>query len=453
MKRVHQALTSEITMLIALGLGVTTLQMVVFFKLWQQVLIQNTMVTLLGTAFTISGMALLGLYGSKLLTSKIEQNIRLSLSLIGAFLLTLIMTVHTNASFITATALGAFFSCATLALWLTRKKLRQTPIAENMIKRVLILGAGQKALQMMEETANVNGNTEILGYIHQPGERERLPTQKVIYLRESLSSYAAKVKANEIVVAVDDRRNHFPMQQLLACKLAGIDVVDSVYFCERELRKMKLNAMELGWLIFSNGFGPTRHQRLGKRFFDLSLATLCLLITLPIWCFVLLTMVARRGFTKPIFAREHKIGFEAKSFEAFSFARAANNDLADKLIDQFKVRDWPLLINILKGQLSFVGPEAQIASMAPDLEKSIHFIQKRQVVSPGIFGWAQLQCDCEMNSENISTILEYDLYYLKNTSLLFDLVILFSCLAKRRAQKKAAAQEKSTVLMTSAVQS
>jgi lipopolysaccharide/colanic/teichoic acid biosynthesis glycosyltransferase len=425
-------LYSEITMLIALGVGITIVEILAMLSLWQSILLQNGVITFLGTFLTIASMMLLGLYGPRLLAAQLEQNLRLVIALVTAFLLTAVIMLHADLSFVTACGLFAFYGCAGLALFLSRKKLGQSKVASSLVKRVLILGAGQKALQLMEETDNACNQAEIIGFIHQPGERERLPTEKVIYCRESLASYATKVKADEIVVAVDDRRNQFPMQQLLACRLAGIDIIDSTYFSERELRKMKINAMELGWLIFSNGFGPKPIQRLTKRLFDLTLASVASFLLMPIWFLVILMMVLRRGFTKPLLARQSMVGFDGHLYQAFSFATSEKNDLVDKCLNRCHLRHLPLLFNILGGSLSFVGPQAYAANLLPDLEKSVHFIQKRQLVKPGIFGWAQLQCDLKLSADNIATILEYDLYYLKNMSLLFDCVILVSGISKLR---------------------
>lgn len=314
---------------------------------------------------------------------------------------------------------------------------------EGLKKRVIVLGAGQRAAlieQRLRRRADRRGFL-LLGYIPYGEEETAIPADKLLLLDEPLCQRAAKLRVDEIVFGPDDRRGGIPMDDLLLCKQSGIDVIDLVSFFEREAGKVKLGLTDPSWLIFSDGFDSSLLRRLSKRVFDIAAAGFVLLLTWPFMLAAALAIRIESGGGQPILYRQQRVGRNGAVFDLIKFrsmrtdaekdgvARwASKNDdritRVGRIIRRARIDELPQLINILRGDMSVVGPRPERPQFVEALNKKIRYYSLRHCVRPGLAGWAQLRYPYGASEEDAYEKLKYDLFYVKNHNLLFDFLIL-----------------------------
>jgi sugar transferase (PEP-CTERM system associated) len=308
-------------------------------------------------------------------------------------------------------------------------------------RRVIVLGSSTRA----SVVGSVHGEetySEILCYVSVPGETAIcVPEDQVRRLRpeETLLDVALELNAEEIVVAVRDRRGSLPIRQLLECKLKGITVTDISSFFEREQQQLQLDSLNTSWLVFGTGFAQSRLGNFVKRGFDLAFSALLLVIALPV---MLATALAiRLEGPGPILYWQTRVGRANSPFEICKFrsmrpdaekdgqARwAAGNDdritRVGRVIRKLRIDELPQVFNVLKGEMSFVGPRPERPVFVEQLSEQIPFFMARHSIRPGITGWAQVRYPYGASVDDSRQKLQYDLYYLKNHTLFLDLVIL-----------------------------
>ena len=280
------------------------------------------------------------------------------------------------------------------------------------------------------------------------GQRAPSRTFRSIRLVEpqgTLLEFSRKRKVQEIIVAVDERRrsgqNSFPLEELLDCKLDGIAVIDDLTFLERESGQLDIRTMSPGWLVFSDGFSFSFMRDLLERGFDVVASLLLLLLTWPLMLLAVLAIKLEEGLRAPIIYSQERVGFGGRIFRVHKFrsmrvdaekdgkARwAQKNDSRVTRTGQFirntRIDELPQIFNVLKGEMSFVGPRPERPQFVEELAQQIPYYRERHRVKPGITGWAQLCYPYGASVEDAEQKLTYDLYYIKNHSLIFDLYIL-----------------------------
>jgi len=256
--------------------------------------------------------------------------------------------------------------------------------------------------------------------------------------RLSLWAVADELRADEIVVAVDDRRG-LPVSELLECKLQGVSVVDALAFWEREAGQIDPVRAGAGWLTFSGGFAFDRRRRGVKRASDLVISIAFLVAVLPL---VLLTALAIRVESRgPIFYRQERVGLNGKIFRVWKFrsmrvdaekdgvprwAQTADDRVTrvGRFIRKARIDEIPQVLNVLAGDMSFIGPRPERPFFVDQLREQIPHYDLRHCVRPGITGWAQVNYPYGASFEDAMRKLAYDLYYLKKNDLLLDFAIL-----------------------------
>ncbi len=310
-------------------------------------------------------------------------------------------------------------------------------------RRVMVLGTGSRAAKVAE-LARVNGNSdkfEVVGFLPVNGTTSGV--EESMILREngsSLQAVAAKYQIDEIVVGVRQRRGgDMPMNELLERKLHGTNVIDLPTFFERETGRVELESVNPSWLIFSDGFRTGTIKNMGKRCFDVVLSGLLLLITLPIMALTALAIWLESG--GPVLYRQQRTGAFSRPFELLKFRSMHVNAEADgearwatenderctrvgRAIRKLRFDELPQLVNVLKGDMSFVGPRPERPSFVTSLAKQINYYSFRHTVKPGITGWAQVRYPYGASVDDAKEKLQYDLYYIKNQSLFLDVIIL-----------------------------
>ena len=309
-----------------------------------------------------------------------------------------------------------------------------------LIRRVMVLGTGSEAAAVEQSLVSQGAGIQVVGfYPVQSNEATQVPQHRVFPDVLSLADTARMHKADEIIVAVCDRRGGMPLGELLDCKLGGVRVLDLSTCFERVLGQVRLDSLRASWLIFGEGFRQGLVRTVVKRAFDISAASILLLATLPVMLLTAFLIVLETGF--PIFYRQERVGQGGRLFKVIKFRSmrtdaerdgkprwAASNDdrvtRVGRAIRKTRIDELPQLFNVLKGDLSLVGPRPERAYFVDQLTRKIPFYAARHTVKPGLTGWAQVRYRYGASVDDAAQKLQYDLYYVKNHTLFLDLVIL-----------------------------
>ncbi len=239
---------------------------------------------------------------------------------------------------------------------------------------------------------------------------------------------------------MDDRRRGFPIPELLECRLAGVDVTELLTFLERETGRVRIDVLNPSWMIFGQGFrrGPLRLFTL--RTLDLCASLAVLLISAPVMILTVLAIKMEDGWRAPAFYSQERVGLGGRIFRVLKF-RSMRQDAelngaqwaqrrdprvtrVGAVIRKLRVDELPQIFNVLRGHMSFVGPRPERPEFVAELAERIPYYIQRHCVKPGITGWAQLCYPYGSSERDALEKLQYDLYYIKNNNLLFDLAIL-----------------------------
>jgi sugar transferase (PEP-CTERM system associated) len=306
-------------------------------------------------------------------------------------------------------------------------------------RRVLVFGAGKRASRILElRRRSDQRGFRVVGFVPAAGDTHVIDDARVVkHDICPLQEYVREHQVDEIVVALDDRRKSFPLADLLACKFAGTPVVDLLEFLERETGRVKVDMVNPAWLIFSTGFNRTG-GRFSFRALDLAFATLFCLGALPVAILVALAILLDDG--GPVLYRQRRVGLEGKEFLLYKFRSMRNGAEANgaqwasrqdsrvtrvgKWLRVFRLDELPQLINVFKGDMSFVGPRPERPEFVKELACRIPYYHERHCVKPGLTGWAQLCYPYGASEEDSLAKLEFDMYYVKHRSLVFNLMIL-----------------------------
>ena len=308
-------------------------------------------------------------------------------------------------------------------------------------KRVLIIGAGKKARKLIKSNDNYfHKSFQVCACLALEGNVFQVDEVHVLKDPKKLLEAVFKYDIDEIVVAVDDRRSRLPMDELLDCKLYGIDVLDLVTFQEREQAVIDLENIYPSWFVFSDGFAGGDFRSLEKRAIDIVASLSLLLVSWPFMLVVAVAIFVESHFKGPILYRQTRVGEFDKEFDVLKFrsmrtdaemhgvqmAKADDDRVTrvGRVIRKFRLDELPQIWNVLRGDMSFVGPRPERPHFVEQFSQTIPYYRKRHRVKPGITGWAQLCYPYGENEYDAIQKLQYDLYYVKNYSLFLDLIII-----------------------------
>lgn len=307
-------------------------------------------------------------------------------------------------------------------------------------RRVLVLGAGERA-RRLEAMANAPGASfEVFRFVRMAPEEGDIADAVARESIGPLSSYMEMHGIEDVVVALQERRGALPISDLLHVRMSGFGVYDLSAFIEQQTGRVDLGTLNPSWLIFSDGFRSSRRTALiAKRLFDVAASSLLLFLTAPI---LLVTAIAIKLTSPgPIFYRQVRVGQFGEHFEVLKFRSMRTDAEKDgkpqwaqkgdprvttvgRIIRSSRVDEIPQIFNVLRGDMSFVGPRPERPFFVDDLAQKIPFYNERHIVKPGITGWAQLNYPYGASEEDARHKLEFDLYYIKNYTLFLDLLIL-----------------------------
>ena len=300
-------------------------------------------------------------------------------------------------------------------------------------RRVMVMGEGEEADQVLAILAK-QPRAHLVAQVPASGRAaDAAPDEKLI-------DVARRHKVSHIVVAAHERRGgRIPLDELLECKLAGIQVMDLLSFYEQELGLIRLSYLRTGWLVYGDGFSQGTTRAIIKRLFDVSVASCLLLLASPVMLITAVVILLETG--RPIFFRQERVCAPGQSFDILKFRSmvqdaekdgprwATVGDARITRVGQFirltRIDELPQLINVLRGEMSFVGPRPERPYFVEKLNQQVPYYDIRHYVKPGITGWAQVRMDYGASVEEAMEKLEYDLFYVKNHSLFLDFMVLF----------------------------
>jgi sugar transferase (PEP-CTERM system associated) len=389
------------------------------------------------------GMAALGEYRSTLRMSWRGQLARHAIAFILGGLALVVGYYIIPQAYVGRGVLGMALVIAFVATAAFRGLFMRLVEMESLKRRVVVLGAGQRASQIhnrMRRRSDRRGFC-LIGYRQGPNETVLVPEKLLLSRDESLADLARREHLNEIVVGVDDRRGSLPMDDLLACRQLGVQITDLTTFVEREAGRVQLTMLDPSWLVFSGGFNASPVTVFLKRAFDIAAALVIALLCWPIMLGVILSIRIESGRGQPIFYRQERVGEHGRPFWLYKFRSmrtdaemdgiavwAKSNDdritRVGRICRKLRFDELPQLWNVIRGDMSIVGPRPERPQFVSDLETKIRYYNLRHSIKPGLAGWAQLSYPYGASEEDAAEKLKYDLFYVKNHNLFLDMVIL-----------------------------
>ncbi len=390
-------------------------------------------------AAIVLGMTAMGLYHRDQHTRPSAVMLRLALSFVCGFIVM-------GSIYLLVPELivgGAIFTTALLCSFVSIASCRLICVAgeeNDQRQRVLVLGIGDRARQIDNLRGGVDRvSADVVGYVDLGCDVRLVGSERIFLLGErSLRAFAEELDVHEIVVATDDRRKGLPVDDILECKMYGIRILEAADFYERQLGKIRIDTLHPSNVIFADGFTQAVIRSSEKRVMDLLVSAIMLVATLPIIVVTAAAIYLESG--GPVLYRQERVGRRGRVFTLLKFRSmrqdaeangavwALKNDMRVTRIGNFirrtRIDELPQLINVLKGDMSFVGPRPERPQFVAELSQAIPYYDLRHYVKPGITGWAQILYPYGASINDAREKLQYDLYYLKNYSIFLDINIL-----------------------------
>ena len=390
----------------------------------------------------VTGLALLclhyfDLYDLKRLPSSTETYFRL-LVVLGtlSLLLAAVSYLFPNSMIGSGVFLtGLFILITALSAW--RMAYSWFIHQQYLRERVYVLGAGERANRLVEALRGRKDlGMEVVGWAG--------AIQNGSLTREALGTTLLALKerraVDRVVLAMTDRRGAMPVPELLQLRMSNIKVEDATALLEQISGKIEVDELSPSWLIFSEGFRLNPSLMLGRRLVSIAVSLACLLLCLPLIPLIILAIKA----TSPgqLLYRQKRVGRNGVTFNCYKFRTMHPNAEADTgptwagdedpritLVGRFlrltRLDEIPQLWNVMRGDMGFVGPRPERPEFVEWLSREIPYYHLRHIVRPGITGWAQVNYQYGASAEESKEKLKYDLYYIKNMSLMLDLMIMF----------------------------
>ncbi len=385
-------------------------------------------------------MVAVGVYGIEALLSLRFAAARLLVAIsLGVILLSVMSFLFPGSTLWRSNSLYAMI-ISFAALMLVRALFGRLLGSEGFKRRVLVLGAGPRAARVRNLAAGPGAGFVVVGHVDMNDTRSVIPTAINRAHIESLAEHATLLNVSEVVLALEERRNALPLDDLIRVRTTGVHVNELSSFLERETGRVDLDTLNPSWLIFSDGFSSGRRlSSAAKRVFDLVVSLSILVLAAPL--IFLVALAIRLESAGPAFYRQVRIGLYQQRFEIIKLRSMRSDAEAEarevwaeredpritrigRLIRKLRIDELPQAWNVLKGEMSFVGPRPERPQLVAALQSQLPYYAERHMVKPGITGWAQINYPYGASAADARHKLEYDLYYAKNYTPFLDLLIL-----------------------------
>jgi sugar transferase (PEP-CTERM system associated) len=387
------------------------------------------------------------LYDHRALRSRVQFFLGLGQAGVAAAVLLAVVYYLVPALTIPPATLVVAFPLAALLVFGWHWTHRWAAGREAVLDNVLILGTGPTAELITSEIQRREPmGYRIAGFLAEhPHEMGRpLLGVGIVGTAAELRSLVQALRIDLIVVALENRRGHLPVDELLQCRVAGVEVEDAPDFYERITGKILLSDLRPSWLVFSRGFNKPRVLSNVKRGLELVAAVGLLVLLAPL--LGAMAILVRLDSPGPALLRQPRVGRRGRSFVLYKL-RTMRPDAetgtgpvwtspdgdprvtrAGRILRRLRLDELPQLVNIVRGDMSFVGPRPERPHFVEQLRRVIPYYDERHAVRPGITGWAQVKFGYGSTIEDSECKLQFDLYYVKNMSLLLDAAILVDTL-------------------------
>ena len=310
-------------------------------------------------------------------------------------------------------------------------------------ERILIVGSGNLAVEVAREVLDrPDAGYRIVGFVGTDADLlgKSLINPRVIGLTEQLDEIVKRENIDRIVVAMGERRGQLPTNKLLQLSLAGqVNIEEGASFYERVTGRVSLNMLRPSWLIFTGRRRRAKISELSRSLVHWLVALLGAILSLPL---VLLTAVLIKLESRgPVFYKQERVGKNGRAFVLMKFRSMrvdaeqdgpvwaskgdARTTRVGRIIRKIRIDEIPQFWNILKGEMSFVGPRPERPHFVSQLAEEIPFYEQRHLIAPGLTGWAQIKYPYGASIEDARQKLQYDLFYIKNQGLILDAIIMF----------------------------
>jgi sugar transferase (PEP-CTERM system associated) len=334
------------------------------------------------------------------------------------------------------TALGVFV----VAVLAWRVSFNYVARGRHLEERVLVLGTGATARMLARQIgAQHEFAYRLIGFVDEGEDHDYVRQHDILGNATDLERLVAERRIDRIVVGLSDRRGRLPIEALLRAKLAGVRVEDATTTYERLTGKILIEDLRPSWLVFSDGFRASRWTRFVKRMLDLALSIILGVLTAPLM--ILTAAAIRLDSNGPIFYSQDRVGENGRGFTVYKFrsmradAESAGRPVwarhrdtrvtrVGRVIRTIRLDELPQLWNVMRGDMSFVGPRPERPFFVEQLAREVPFYLERHAVKPGLTGWAQVKYEYGSSIEDAVEKLRYDLYYIKHLSVFFDLTIV-----------------------------
>jgi sugar transferase (PEP-CTERM system associated) len=310
------------------------------------------------------------------------------------------------------------------------------------VQRVVIAGTGIGGIRLVREIlAHPELNLKVVGFLDEKGENigKPLVNPGIVGGVADIENFVRRERVDWVILAFAERRGVMPMQELLRLKLSGVSVEDAHSLFEKLMGGVMLERLSASWLVLSEGFRKNFLLMFSKRVLDIVISLLAMVILSPLFLLIGLAICLESGF--PVIFKQTRVGLHGRVFSILKFrsmrqdaekheAKWASEDdpritRVGRILREYRLDELPQLLNVLRGQMSLVGPRPERPEFVEMLGKQIPFYHERHTVRPGLTGWAQIKYQYGSSVEDAKTKLEYELFYIKHLSLLFDVAIVF----------------------------
>lgn len=317
-----------------------------------------------------------------------------------------------------------------------------TPVLRPAAERLLLLGTGQAGITLVREiVARPELNLKVVGFLDEEGRNigKSLVNPGIIGATAELETIARKEKIDRVVLSLAERRGRTPVRELLHLRFEGIGVQDAESLYESISGRIMLENLWPSGLILSKGFRKSAWIRFQKRAIDVLVSVSALALLWPILALVALAIFVESG--SPIFFLQERVGMKGRHFKIMKFRSMCQNAEANgpvwasssdnritrvgRFLRKYRLDEFPQLFNVLRGEMSLVGPRPERPIFCEMLAEQIPYYTLRHSIRPGITGWAQVKYQYSASVEETKAKLEFDIFYVKHVSMPLDLAILF----------------------------
>ncbi|MGN7613566.1 TIGR03013 family XrtA/PEP-CTERM system glycosyltransferase [Magnetococcales bacterium HHB-1] len=313
---------------------------------------------------------------------------------------------------------------------------------KKLKRRLLVYGAGDNAKIAGKLLEKASPDRTFLGYWPEENHPININEQKIVSHHKGLEYFVKIHRINEIVIALDTPLAKKAMSEILDCKEQGCHILDLSDLFERERRLINIDILEVQWWVFqSDGLNNSALTEISKKTFDIFISLLLLAISWPIMLLTSLAIWIECRGREPILYRQERVGYGGKIFQVMKFRSMRSDAESDGIarwaqkndhritrvghfIRKTRIDELPQFFNVLNGEMSLVGPRPERPYFVNSLKKRIPYYTERLRVKPGITGWAQVCYGYGASEKDAAEKLKYDLYYVKNRSIFFDMLVL-----------------------------